>query len=771
MWRRGEEVFAEVALPREEQRREADSFGLHPALLDASLHALAVGASSEGEQREVLRAARMPFSWSGVSLHAAGASALRVRLERVGDDAFAVTATDGEGTLVATVDSLALRGVPAGGFGVAPARHRDALFALEWVAADLDASEGEGAGEGGWTVLSCTDVSGVSGDGVGVLGAVREGVCGVLDVLQEWLSDESLAGRRLVVLTREAVDAAGRGVMDSAGGSVWGLVRAAQTEHPGRFVLVDVEAGGVGWDGVARAVASGEPEVAVRGGELLVPRLVRAAPGPGVDAETGAGARSPAATDARGGGDSLAGLDVADGGDDPLAGLDVADGGGDSLAGLDVADGGDDSLAGLDAVADGAALVTGGTGGLGALVARHLVERCGVRDLVLVSRRGPDAEGAGDLERELEAMGARVRIRACDVSDRGELHAVITAIGDSLRMVVHAAGVLDDGVIESLTAERVTTMLTAKVDGAWHLHELTRDLNVREFVLFSSAAGVFGGAGQGGYAAANTFLDGLASRRRAEGLPGVSVAWGLWAQRSEMTGGLRAGDRARLERQGMRALENDEGLELFDMVRASPLALVVPIHLDLRAARVALGDGEASGLLRGLIGGRPRRARAGVGGSLRRRLERLPASERLPVVLELVRAQAAAVLGHPSTELVEAGRAFKELGFDSLAAVELRNRLEAASGLRLPATSVFDHPSPAALAEHLLGLLDGVGGSVTVARRVRVEEPIAIVGMSCRYPGGVSSPRELWELVAAGAGWDLGVPRGSRLGSGGAVRL
>ena len=455
---------------------------------------------------------------------------------------------------------------------------------------------------------------------------------------------------------------------------------------------------------LAAALASGESQVAVRGGELFAPRLVR------IGAEDAAG---------------------------------------------------EGAVAGGVA---GTALVTGGTGGLGALVARHLVQRCGVRELVLVSRRGLAAEGAGELREELEVLGARVRVAACDVADRDQLAELFGSIEGPLGVVVHAAGVLDDGVVESLTVERLGRLLAAKVDGAWHLHELTVARGVGELVLFSSAAGVFGNAGQGGYAAANVFLDALAAYRRALGLPGVSVAWGLWATEAGMGGRLGEAELARLARRGTIALGAQEGLELFERARTSGRALVVGARLDLRVLGAAAGDGAALGLLRGLVASR-RRVRVGGGGSLERRLRGVSGGERQRVVLELVRAQAAVVLGHASSGAVGAERAFRELGVDSLAAVELRNRLEAASGLRLPATLVFDHPSPVVLAGHLLGLLDGVGRGVRVSRVTRVEEPVAIVGMSCRYPGGVRSPQELWELVAAGRdgitgfpadrGWDL----------------
>ncbi len=392
--------------------------------------------------------------------------------------------------------------------------------------------------------------------------------------------------------------------------------------------------------------------------------------------------------------------------------------------------------------------------------------RGGVREVLLVSRRGRLAEGAAELEGELVGLGARVRIEACDVSDRGELEALVGSVGDRLGIVVHAAGVLDDGVVESLTAERVEGVLAAKVEGAWYLHELTRDLGVREFVLFSSAAGVLGSAGQGAYAAGNAFLDGLASFRRAQGLAGTSVAWGLWAAENGMGDRLDEGQLGRLARSGAVALGVGEGLQLFDAARVSSRALLVGARLDMRALAAAgdAGAAEVRGLLGGLLGGR-RRRRVGVGVSFAQRLDGVGERERGRVVLELVRAEAAGVLGHSSVAEVHAERAFKELGFDSLAAVELRNRLEAASGLRLPATVVFDHPSPAALAEHLLGLTGGVSRGVALARRVAVEEPVAVVGMSCRYPGGVRSPEGLWELVSCGGdgisrfpadrGWDL----------------
>ncbi|MFF4484870.1 beta-ketoacyl reductase, partial [Streptomyces sp. NPDC001520] len=294
-------------------------------------------------------------------------------------------------------------------------------------------------------------------------------VVGVLEVLRLWVGDERFGGSRLVVVTRGAVSVGGEGVVDVGGGAVWGLVRSAQSEHPGRFVLVDV-----GVDGdvgvVADVVGLGESEVAVRGGRVWVPRLV------GVSA-AGAGAGA----------------------------------GGGVVAG----------------VRGGVALVTGGTGLLGGLVARHLVSVYGVGEVVLVSRRGWGAPGVGGLVGELEGLGARVRVVACDVGDRGAVAELVGSV-EGLSVVVHAAGVVDDGVVGSLDGGRLVGVLGPKALGAWYLHELTCGLDLSAFVLFSSAAGVLGNAGQGSYAAANGFLDALAVHRRGQGLPGVSIAWGFW---------------------------------------------------------------------------------------------------------------------------------------------------------------------------------------------------------------------------------------------------
>ncbi|MBB4780025.1 type I polyketide synthase [Streptomyces rapamycinicus] len=366
----------------------------------------------------------------------------------------------------------------------------------------------------------------------------------------------------------------------------------------------------------------------------------------------------------------------------------------------------------------GTVLVTGGTGGLGALLARHLVVEHGVERLVLTSRRGVEAPGAAELVAELAGLGAEAEVVACDVADRASVEGLLAGIGSEypLSAVVHAAGVLDDGVVESLTPERVDKVLRPKVDAALHLHELTRDLDLTAFVVFSSASSNFGGGGQANYAAANAFLDALAHQRRALGLPAVSLAWGMWEQRSEMTGDLGEADIQRMTRAGLNALSSEEGLALFDDALRTDETVLVPTHVDLAALRAQARTGEVPALLRGLVRVSRRRAVASDTahsgtGSLRDRLAGLSAADQYRTLLDLVRVQVATVLGLGSSEAVEPDMAFKDMGFDSLTTVELRNRLNAETGLRLSAVLVFDHPTPTALVNHLREELLPDGGT------------------------------------------------------------
>ncbi|MBU3870788.1 SDR family NAD(P)-dependent oxidoreductase, partial [Streptomyces sp. 4503] len=421
----------------------------------------------------------------------------------------------------------------------------------------------------------------------------------------------------------------------------------------------------------------------------------------------------------------------------------------------------------------GTVLVTGGTGALGGHVARWLAGR-GAEHVVLTSRRGMAAPGAERLAGELEALGARVTVAACDVGDRDALAALLAEVGP-LTAVVHTAAVLDDGTLNSLTTEQLQRVLRVKTDGAVHLHELTRDMDLSAFVLFSSLSGTLGAPGQGNYAPGHVFVDTLAEQRRAEGLAATSIAWGLWAGDGMGEGGV--GEVAR--RHGVpemapemavaamaRAVEQDDTVVTvaeidwdrhyvaFTATRPSPLLSELP---EVRAL-IDAGVGQESA--------EPGHERS----EFAERIAGMADADRDRAVLDLVRRHVAVVLGHTGPDAIDPGRAFQESGFDSVTAVELRNRLNRATGLRLPATLTYDQPTPLAMAEYLCGELLH-GGQDRSAPAVPVQaigavddEPIAIVGMSCRFPGDVRSPEDLWRLLADGSdaigpfpenrGWD-----------------
>ncbi|GGQ42392.1 hypothetical protein GCM10010279_60380 [Streptomyces mutabilis] len=380
----------------------------------------------------------------------------------------------------------------------------------------------------------------------------------------------------------------------------------------------------------------------------------------------------------------------------------------------------------------GTVLVTGGTGGLGSRLALHLAGQ-GVTRMVLASRRGPAADGATELREELAALGVQVRVVACDIADGDATRELVASIPD-LTTVVHTAGVLDDGVVGSLTPQRLATVLRAKADAAWNLHEATKDRRLAHFVTFSSVMGVIGGAGQANYAAANAFLDALAAHRRSAGLPAVSLAWGAWAPGTGMTATLSDVDLARMARDGMAPLTTEQGMALFDAALAVDAPALVPMRLELSKLRTR---SDVPAVLRGLAGTGRRTAASTAAAevaTLASRLAGAAPDERLRLVLGAVRTEAAAVLGHGSPAAIEQSREFRQLGFDSLTGVELRNRLNTVTGRRLPSTLLFDYPTPSALAEYLRDELapsaepEAAGTGTPLQELDRLEAALAAAG-------------------------------------------
>nr|WP_051783711.1 MULTISPECIES: type I polyketide synthase [unclassified Streptomyces] len=684
VWTRGDEVFAEVAPPTG-TAQDAGRYHVHPALADAALHA--IGLAGGEDERPVV-----PFAWSRVAVTAPGATGLRVRIVPGEGGAVALDLADPAGVPVGSVGGLVLRPHTGAGAG------NGALFRVDWIPARPVGPAGarvrrvavlgtEGGGRpdlaaalrsGGAEVARYPDL-GALGDAVdagapvpGVVFAACSAVTGepvpeaarrvsreTLALAQAWSADERFADARLTVVTAGAVAASpGEPVPEPAQAPAWGLIRSALLEEPGRFALLDLTDGTPHGTAVLDALAAGESELAVRRGTVLVPRLAAAPGARGVF-------RAP----------------------EP----------------------------------DGTVLITGGTGVLGGLVAGHLVREHGARRLLLAGRRGADAPGAAELVAELRRAGAEVTVERCDAADREALRRLLAAIPDAhpLTAVVHTAGVLDDGVLTALDAGRMDTVARPKVDAAWNLHELTRDANLTSFVLFSSVAGVTGAAGQANYAAANAFLDALARSRSALGLPAVSLAWGLW-EGSGMGGRLAGADVERMNRSGVGGLSREEGLALFDTALATGEPHLVPAALDL-AALSAPGS-FVQPLLRGLVPPAPAAGASGAGsadspdaggsdGRWRKALGGLTEEERRRTLLRLVRTETAMVLGLEGPGQVGAERGFLDQGLDSLMAVELRNRLGAHAGLRLPATLVFDLPTPMAVAKHLHDALGDLTGS------------------------------------------------------------
>jgi len=718
-WRAGDDICAEIELP---EGVAIDGFGLHPAALDSALHALGlVAADAEAGPM----GARLPFSWRGIAFHGAGTAALRARLTPLGPDTVGLVLADAAGQPVAAVQSLAVRPVPTAGLA---GRGGRSLFGVDWkpigTARRVDLDRWAVLGDDPFGLTTTVPTRHADLDSLLVADAPEgvlvsfDGAAGpkatthqALALVQRWLAEERLSSSTLVVVTNGAVaTTADEDVPALSAAPIWGLLRSAQAEHPGRVVLVDIDGQPESAAALPAAAASGEPQLAIRDGRPMARRLGR--------------------------------LDPASVGTAPT----------------------------LDP--DGTVLITGATGVLGGLVARHLVATQGVRRLLLVSRSGLAAEGAEQLLADLTEAGAEAVLTACDVSDRTALAELLASIPADrpLTAVVHAAGALDDGVVASLTPERVDRVFAAKADAAWHLHELTADLDLQAFVLFSSVASTMGSPGQGNYSAANEFIDALAAHRRSRGLAGVSLAWGLWAQTSGLTAHLGRDDIQRMGRFGIVPLSSEQGLAMFDEAIGADRPLVVPVRLDRTALRRLADSGLLPPMLADLVPASAVAATRTVRVTLADRLAATAdEAERRQIALDLVRTQAATVLGHADANAVDADRPFAELGFDSLTAVELRNRLNAASGVRLPATLVFDYPTPTALAGFIVaqaaparaadarGLLAAVAdiqaGLATLAaddpERAEIADRLRKLSVDAAVPTDTSTVERIWASSAA----------------------
>ena len=677
LWRSGDDLYAEVALA-DDERVHAGDYGVHPALLDAALRALAVGAGPADDDQMVL-----PFSWSGLRLYATGATDLRIRITPGAANELGLVAADPNGAPVAGLEALTVRPVQVAELESGRGADSRSMFQLIWapqaasagttttrtavVGPDEDRSAlmaalPDSVGYPDLAALRAATADGLPAPETVLAmatcpeGAAADPVARTLDagsrsltLLQEWFADPALNTGRLALVTRGAVASRpGDDVRDLPGAAVWGLARSVQSEYPEQLLLIDLDDSDASLRAVPAALASGESQVALRDGTIAVPRLTRYRATP------------------------------------PVGGTEA------TLPAFDV---------------DGTVLVTGGTGTLGAVVARHLVAGHGARRLLLTSRSGPDAPGAAELAAELTDLGAEVTVSACDVGDRTALAALLADIPEQhpLTAVVHTAGIVRDGTLHTLTPQHVGDVLHAKADAAWYLHELTRDLKLSAFVLYSSVAGLIGGAGQGSYAAANTFLDALAQHRHAQGLPGTSLAWGFWDQSTGMSGRQDEAVRARHARSGVVGLSPEQGLALFDTALAGNEPLLAPMQLDLVRMRRQGRAGEVPSMLRHLLPNTAPQAAERVTSSVgfSQTLLAMPETDRRQAVLDLVCKHAAAVLGHDSAASFQPHQKFREIGFDSLTGVELRNRLGAATGVRLPATLVFDYPTPAAIAAFL----------------------------------------------------------------------
>ncbi len=655
-------------------------FLIHPALLDSAGNVL-LGTPQEDAQDDAGEKLLLPYAWRGVQLNRAGVSSIRIRMSQTEDAGF--VAFDVTGAPAISAESVELRFVDRDALRAVAGTERS-LYTLTWQASPAAATELGSAPE----VLDFRDAA----DSAQVL-CTR-----ALERIQDFLDEAENEEGRLAVLTQGAFAVGPDERPDPAQAALGGLIGSATAENPGRFVLIDSDGSEASEAALQSALASEEPQLALREGGLLAPRLAQAT----------ATAEEPAALDP-----------------------------------------------------ERTILITGATGGLGSLVAKHLAESHGARRLLLVSRSGEEAAGAAELRAELEATGAQVEIAACDVSARAQLEALLAHIDPEhpLGAVIHCAGQFEDATVPNASAEQLARVFASKVDAARHLHELTAGLALTHFICFSSIAGLFGGAGQGAYAAANRYLDALARERRVEGLPATSMAWGLWSEESTAAIDVDAAEAARMwrlaaQRFALVPLSSERGLALFDAALGRPEELVVPVDLDLAALRARARGGSLPPLYQGLV--RAPLEASSEGGSLARRFAAAAEAEREGLVLEIVRGHVAAVLGHESAAQVGADKAFRDLGFDSLAAVELRNRLELDSELSFSSSLAFDYPTPAAVAEYLIGELGSGSARSGSAEEQEIRNALAQIPLERLRGAGLLGA--LLELAGAGPGSEGDAP-------------
>ncbi|MFF7459761.1 SDR family NAD(P)-dependent oxidoreductase, partial [Kitasatospora sp. NPDC008115] len=672
-WRDNQHTYADITLP-DTGDSDGSAFDIHPALLDAALHAIALqNLETPGDTVAV------PFSWSGVRLHAVGASSLRVRFTTTGENTFAITAADANGTPVASIDALTLRPLPAEQLADSAKPLRDSLFHIEWTpltpstsgtdanwawldTAHFPLADGETITSGDQiprydSITALTEALDTDTPATVLLPCAFQPLATVeelhqatrhlLTLIQQWLLDDRLTTTRLAICTRNAIAThPDEDVHDLTASPLWGLIRTAQSENPERFTLIDLDTPQTNPDTLHTALATNEPQLAIRNNTIHAPRLTRTTT-----------SNSPAST----------------------------------------------TPAAFDP--DGTVLITGGTGTLGSLLAHHLVTQ-GQNRLLLTSRSGPNAEGADQLRKELTDLGAHITITACDTADPDQLTTLLADIPAEhpLTAVIHTAGALADATVENLTPEQLDTVLLPKADAAWNLHHQTRHLDLAAFILYSSAAGTLGNPGQANYAAANTFLDALAHHRQALGLPATSLAWGLWEQSSSLTGHLNTNDHARINRTGIAPLTTTDALALFDHTLTTPQPHYLTARLNTTALR---NNPDLPPIYRTLVTAtRPATANNGngngnAGQSLTHTLTPLTETEQEQFLLGLVRDHVATALGHTNPNGIDEHRGFFDMGLDSLTAVELRNKLGVATGLRLPTTAILDHPTPTTLAHYL----------------------------------------------------------------------